>query len=172
MAAVGPLRLLAVFAAVRSIVPIASQAGSVIGLARFVMRNSIVSAIVLPLAFLIGSRWGTSGVAAAWLVAYPLVAIPLCLVVLRKMEMSVPAYLRSLWPALSGSLIMVPSVLAVQAALDPAWPALARLLIQVLAGAVAYAGALFFLHRSEVEGLRQVVRTFRGGDTSKLATQA
>ena len=69
---IGPLRLLGIFVAARSVTTILPNLLTAIGDARFVMWTIIGSAIVMPIAFLIGSRWGTNGIAAAWVFAYPL----------------------------------------------------------------------------------------------------
>ena len=158
--AVQPLRLLAVFAAVRSVVPILSQAGLAVGLSRFIMRNSIASALVMPIAFFVGTRWGTSGVAASWLVAYPFVAIPLFVVVARHIEMRIGDYLASLWPSLSSAAIMVPVVMLVHS-FDASWAPAARLATESLAGALAYGAAVMGLHRAEVRGALALFRTIR-----------
>ena len=171
LAAVGPLRLLALFAAARSVVPIVSQAGTNIGLAREVMYNSIASAVVMPLAFLIGARWGTSGVAAAWLVAYPVVALPLFRAVFKRIEMGVPQYLRALWPAISSTIVMIPMVLLAQWALN-SWPSPARLAAEVMAGAVAYIGAVRLLHHAEFLEAIRMVRGLREPEDTPLPTPA
>ncbi len=160
ISAVEPLRLLAVFAAFRSLVPIISQAGLVVGLAPFIMRNSIASALVMPMAFLVGTRWGTAGVAASWLVAYPFVAVPLFIVVARRIEMNVRDYLGSLWPAMISAAIMVPAVLLVHA-FDASWMPAGRLVTESLVGGVTYFAAVFGFHRSEVQGAVALFRTIR-----------
>ena len=36
------------------------------------LRLSVIGALLLPLAFLVGVQWGVSGIAAAWIVGYPI----------------------------------------------------------------------------------------------------
>lgn len=160
-AAIVPLQILSVYAAFRSIVPVIFQLGNAIGLSRFVMRNSIASAIVLPTAFVIGSQWGTTGVALAWVVAYPLVAVPLCVVVLRKIAMPASAYCKSLWPGLSTAAAMVPAVVMMRYLASPSWPIGARLFLEIAAGALAATLAVAALHRSTVHSVLTLVRTER-----------
>ena len=81
---IGPLRLLGLFVAARSIATILPNLLIAIGDASFVMKVSIFAAIVMPIAFLIGSRWGTNGIAAAWVIAYPLITIPTYYRVMKK----------------------------------------------------------------------------------------
>ena len=52
----------------------------------------IGSAITMPVAFLIGSKWGTTGIAAAWLVAYPIMITPVYYRVFQKTGMTAREY--------------------------------------------------------------------------------
>ncbi|MES2177448.1 MAG: lipopolysaccharide biosynthesis protein [Gemmatimonadota bacterium] len=167
-----PLQILAFFAAFRALVPTIVQAGTAVGLVRSVMRNQIMCAIVLPVAFLIGTHWGTPGVATAWIIVYPLLTLPLFFAVFRRIEMRVGEYASALWPAMSSTLVMVPVVLLVQMELDPATRGFVRLVVEVLAGMIAYAAALFLLHRSEVRSMVQVVRGSMPGTRARAAANA
>ena len=62
-----PLRLLVLYAGVRSLTPILSQALTITGDTRYAMQRSLVAAIILPIAFAIGSQWGITGIASAWI---------------------------------------------------------------------------------------------------------
>ena len=66
---IAPLQLLSVAAAIRSVTPILPQILSVIGENRRAMWVNVAGAIVMPITFFIGSRWGTIGLAAGWLIA-------------------------------------------------------------------------------------------------------
>ena len=163
LAAIAPLRMLALFAAIRSIMPIVSQAGTAIGLAPYVMRNAIISAVVMPVAFLIGSHWGTSGVASAWLIAYPFVIAPLCVTVFRRIGLTAGEYARALWPALSSTALMAPAVFLAQRSVNSAWPTGVRLLVEVSVGALAYGAALWILHRGDVRATATLIKSIRQG---------
>src|ERR1019366_4671443 len=108
---VGPLRLLGIFIAGRSIATILPNILTATREARFVMWATIASAIILPIAFLIGSRWGTSGIAAAWVVAYPPLMVPMYYKVFQKTGTRVKEYISVLIPAVSASTIMAGAVL-------------------------------------------------------------
>jgi PST family polysaccharide transporter len=177
-AAIVPLQILSLYGAFRSIMPIVSQAGTYFGLSRFVMRNSIAAAIILPVAFLVGARWGTSGVAMAWVLAYPLVAIPLCIVVFRRIGLPRREAIAAIWPAVSSAALMVPVVLLVRYGLGDQVPAAARLALQVLAGAATYCLAVFSLHRKALRDALDIFPRFRkkqsgapgtGGSVSPIA---
>ena len=158
-AVIEPLRYLALFAAFRSLVPILSQAGNAVGLVKFVMRMSILAAVVMPISFLIGTRWGTTGVAVAWLIAYPIASAPLIITVLRAIGMSAHEYVAALWPSMSATLVMALAVVLIKQVIGNDASVYVRLAEQVAVGAAAYAATIFVFHRAE---LRTLVSVFRG----------
>jgi len=161
--AIAPLRLLAVYAAFRSIVTILPQVAQATGLSREGMRNAVLSVIVMPIAFLVGARWGTTGIAGAWIVGYPLVTLPLYVIVFRRIEMPVGRYLASLWPAASGALLMTAGVQGLRLVLPAEWPLAVRLTALALTGAAVYAATMLVLHRSRTRELLATLKSLRGG---------
>ena len=92
---VAPLELLALHALIRSNVILLSPLLNVIGEERLVMWNSVVAMIVLPISFYIGSRWGTVGIAAGWVVIYPLVQLRLFSRIFRRLHLARSEYFES-----------------------------------------------------------------------------
>jgi len=70
--AVLPLRILALYIAVRSITSLLSPLLNVRRESRFVMWNNIAAALYFPAGFYIGSHWGIVGIALMWLLLYRL----------------------------------------------------------------------------------------------------
>ncbi len=162
--AIAPLRLLAAYAAFRSIVPLLPLVLVSIKDSKFVMWNSVASAIVMPISFYFAaSRWGTVGLGMAWVLVYPLIAAPVFWRVFRKLELSTRAYFEALWPALSGTALMAAVVLVVAAFASPHWSLGVRLTVQVASGAVTYGLACFLLHRKALTAFYQVVMAARRG---------
>ncbi len=156
-----PLRILGLYAAFRSLTPLLTHLLNVTGDARFAMWNGALSAVVFPAAFFWGSRWGTAGIAVTWVVVHPLVALPLYWKALGRLQLSVPGYLRALWPGLSGTIVMAAVLLALGRAAPRSWPPLVDLTIQVCVGAATYAGALLLMHPGRVAALRRTLGTIR-----------
>jgi PST family polysaccharide transporter len=160
--AVTPLRFLAFYVTVRSITPLLPIVLNVVGESRFNMWNSIGMAIVLPAGFLFGSRWGNAGIAAAWMIAYPVAAIPMYWRAFRKIELPWGVYLNVLGPSALGSLFMAATVLILQrTGLSTSRPEV-RLIATIIAGAVAYilvAGGLNFRRRKNLARILRVLRT-------------
>ena len=153
---VGPLRMLAVYTAARSITSFLPPLLNVTGQSRFVMWHHIVAAFYLTAGFYFGSRWGIVGVALVWPLLYPLLAVPLCVRVFKIISLSVEKYVDSLCPALTGSLIMIACVLVLRAFL-PIRDVHIRLVISIIAGAVTYSIAVAVLYSGRVRRLYRIV---------------
>ena len=156
---IGPLRLLGVFVAGRSVATILPNLLTAIGDARFVMWATIGSAIVMPIVFFIGARWGTNGIAAAWVVAYPPIMVPMYYWVFHKTGMRLMEYVSVIMPVLSASIIMAVVVLLTRSVLPAGTQPLLYLLLLTVVGALSYAGARLAFHRPRVT---QMIRTIRG----------
>ena len=158
---IAPLQVLSIYAAFRSIVAIIPKVLTAVGNARFVMWNDLRALVMLPIAFYIGSHWGTAGIAWGWIAAYPLVAVPLYWKAFKTIKMPVATYLQALRPAIDGTLMMILAVLAVRWALPPSWPAWIRLIAEVAAGGVVYLSTLMLLHRKRVLAFVRMAKSFR-----------
>ncbi len=146
---IGPLQVLSVYAAFRSIVALLPKVLTAMGKARFVMRVEVTGLFLMPLAFWIGSHWGIRGIAFSWVFAYPVIALAEYWKTLQSIEMKVGDYLKSLRPALDGSAAMALAVLALQWKLPLAVHWL-RLGIEIGAGALSYVAAIAVFHRERV----------------------
>jgi O-antigen/teichoic acid export membrane protein len=150
---IGPLRLLGVFVVTRAISTVLPILLIAIGDASFVMWVSIYTAIVMPIAFFIGSRWGTNGIAAAWVIAYPLISIPIYRRVMARTSLTWKEYASAVIPALSGSAVMVGVVLVVRILLGSLPHSVLGLCLLVTVGGASYVGGLMTLHRERVTSI-------------------
>jgi PST family polysaccharide transporter len=149
-AAILPLQLLAFYAGLRSIDTVTPQVLIYTGHSRQSMWYTVLAAVVLPLLFLFGARWGAAGVALVWIVAYPAVVSPIYRLVFRILELSPRSYLRALWPAASGTALMTIAVLAVRYWLPDELDIRAKLLSEIAVGAATYASAMLAFHRQRI----------------------
>jgi O-antigen/teichoic acid export membrane protein len=159
MGVIGPLRLLGLLMAFRSGTILPSRVLTAVRETAFVMWMTIATAIALPLAFLVGSRWGTNGIAAAWIIVYPPLTLPLYCRTFRKIEMTAKEYLSSIMPALGASLAMTVAVMLIRFMLPGGWPLPVRFGALVAIGALSYAGALLAFYR---ERFMRLFRSLRG----------
>ena len=164
---IGPLRLLAAYAAFRSIVPLLPQALQIIGDARFEMWRMAAAATVMPATFYVcGQRWGTIGLAVAWMFVDPVLAVPLYRRVFSRIALSPKAYLVALWPALSATALMAVVVLTV-GAVGRGWTAGARLSAEIGAAMVMYGLACLVLHRERLQAFAELVVAARRGSEGR-----
>jgi O-antigen/teichoic acid export membrane protein len=160
--AVVPLRLLAVFVGFRSVMPMFAQILNVTRDSRFAMYTSILSAVVMPTSFYVmGTRWGTAGLAMAWMTVYPVLALIQYWRVSYRIQLPAGEYLRALWPALSSSIVMCGAVLGMQFATHGRGPLGLMLGLQVGVGGLAYTLMCVTVHRHRLRAFYGVVRRQR-----------
>ena len=162
MAIITPLQILSAYTCFRVILPILAQVLTVRGEAKFAANNTLLAAMVLPLAFLFASRWGITGISLAWVVVHPLIAYRLCARALTSIGMTFGEFFaKSVWPAISSCLLMIAAVVLVRHLIPQTAAGWIGLLAEVFAGAAVYVGALLLLHRARVQVLMQMVRQGR-----------
>lgn len=154
--AIVPLQLLTLYTSFRAIRTLLSPLLNALGKPNLVRRNSLLMLLVLPPCFYIGSHWGIVGVAACWLIIYPLVTFLLLQDVLRKIEMRKREYARAIWPALSSCIPMVTAVLLLKWSLPHSLSLYVQLITEILGGAAAYCLTLLTLHRDRLRAFLQV----------------
>lgn len=160
--AIAPLQVLAAYAAVRTIMPAIEPVLAATGQTRFMLVVKSVFALILPFAFWYGSRFGTVGIAAAWVAIHPLQSIWVFVRVRRTIDLTAMGFIRAIWPALSSGLVMTIAVLGVQYALTDA-PGVLRLTASVATGATSYVGVLLLLHRQQLEPMLNLLKRLRRG---------
>jgi PST family polysaccharide transporter len=160
--AIVPLRLLALYAGFRSVTTLFPQVLVAIGRARWGMILSLLLAIVMPAAFLIGARWGTGGVATAWIIAYPLVVVPLLIVyTLRCIGETVRGYLGALWPATQATALMAASVLVADRFTPASWGHAVALACHTAIGATVYGLTVWIAHADRIRRFRALLASIR-----------
>jgi len=170
--AVGPIRWLAVFMAVRTMSWLFGQVLISLRYARFNMMVSLAAFALMPAAFVVACRWGTSAVAASWLILSPVTVLPLAWKLLRVIRLRGRDYMSMLLPALSGCAVMAAAVLILRAwAGLPHLPAAIRLGAQVAVGGAVYAAFLWTFFRARiVRYISFLVGLRRGGAAVAEAT--
>lgn len=153
--------LLAWLAPVGFIQSLVSSTGSVLmarGSTGLMLRLGILGAVLQVGGVLIGARWGIEGVAAAYLAANVVNAVPALYFSARLIDIGALALARCIGPALVASLLMA-LVLQACAPLvaSTIHNPLAALLLQVAAGVAAYGAAAVLLLRPQLLSLGSLV---------------
>ena len=164
-AAVVPLSLLSLFAAVRSLMAVVSPILIATGHAKRNLYFTLLAATVLPVLFWVGTRWGTAGVASAWIVGFPLVSLPAFVFTLRLLDTTVGGYIRAVWPALSATAAMAAAVAAARLVAG-GWTPASRLALAVVTGAAVYCAVVLTFHRARVDAFRTLLRNARVTETA------
>lgn len=159
----GPLEVLSIYAAVRSVVALIPKLLISMGNARFVMWVDLVTLPVLGLAFYIGSHWGITGIAWGWVFAYPWVVLPLYRKAFAAIQMDVGDYLRTMRPAFEGTVVMTAAVLWVRHALPATWILPLRFVLEILTGILFYATTLWLRHRERMFAFVHLIKRARSG---------
>jgi O-antigen/teichoic acid export membrane protein len=154
----GPLTVLSYYAGFRSIVALLPKYLVAVGEVDFVMWNDLFALILLPVAFYIGSRRGITGVAWGWVIAFPLVAVPLYRKTFRILHLQAFDYMSEIWPALEGTAAMMLFILGSRLALTGTWHSAQRLLFDVFVGGLIYVGVLALRHAERLQSLLQLGR--------------
>lgn len=127
-----------------------APATNALGRPRAALRVAVAGAVIMPVAFLFGSRFGTLGLARAWLVAFPILTAATVAMSLPIIGAKSAHLARAIAPGLLASAAMAATVMGIDSLL-PVMPVQARLGILAAAGAAAYAALLFAFARPLVE---------------------
>lgn len=153
------LRLLALLGVARSISVLLAPALIALKDAKFTMHWTLVVSAVLPVSFVFASRWGSTGIAAAWLCLSPILTLALFWRLSVKTGMQLLEYLGALKPAGLASIAMVVAVLLSVSFMRSVSLAIFKLLVEVLVGSLAYLGFLFAFYRHRLNFFLCHVRT-------------
>jgi O-antigen/teichoic acid export membrane protein len=158
MPIVTPLRILLCYATVRALTNILGPLLNAKRQAHFIMWVNISAAIYFPIGFFLAARWGTTGIATAWIILYPFLAAPLFWRSFREIEMRPADFLRALWPAFSGSVLMTAAVLWFRHFAPAGWPLIACLATEIAVGGIVYIMTMLTVHSRNMRNLYQIVR--------------
>lgn len=120
--------------------------------------NLLIAAILMPLAFFVGTRWGVIGLAYAWLCMYPVVFLATAARTCAVVGLGLPHYLGTMLRPVAAGMIMYATVYFMQRAIFGSSGEWVYLLQLVLIGAVAYGTAMMLIDR---RGLRETLELIR-----------
>lgn len=163
--AIVPMAILVAYSGFRSITVLFGQVLVATGRAHRNMQFSVLAAVVLPIMFAVGAQWGTSGVALAWVVGFPLVFVPFAMrYTLREIGMSWRMYGGALWPAVSATLVMSGAVVGTRVLMPHGMSTgtmVLRLSVMVAVGVAVYGGMMLTAHGKRLRAFRDFLRTAR-----------
>ena len=135
-----------------------APATNALGRPRIAVHNAAAGAVLMPIAFLIGVRFGLMGLAWAWLASMSALLVATAANSMPVIGIRTKALAGAILPSLLASTAMALVVMLVDHAL-PAMAPQPRLLLLVAVGAAAYGGLLWLFAR---ELLVDAIRLVRG----------
>ena len=118
---------------------------------------SAAGALIMPLAFLLGIRFGAIGLAWAWLLAYPVFTLVTIRIAGKPFGLRLSALMRAVAPGVICSSAMSLIVLAFDYVLPADFAAPMRLAILVAAGGVSFALLLLIFARATFNDLIRLI---------------
>jgi O-antigen/teichoic acid export membrane protein len=119
-------------------------------------RIAAIGAVLMPIAFLVGIRYGAIGLAWAWLLAFPILTAVTARLAGAPLGLRVGDVIRAAAPGVGCSVLMAGVVLGVDRMLPPL-AAPVRLAILVPAGAIAFFAAIGLCARGTLAELAGLV---------------
>ena len=133
-------------------------AANACGHPRVTTRSAILGAILMPLCYMIGVRWGAPGIAASWLVAYPLLTGVSAMWIMPLIGVRAAALRDALLPPALGALAMALGVTLLDRLVLPDLPAIIRLALLAATGGAIYGGWMLVFARDRLRELVDLVR--------------
>jgi O-antigen/teichoic acid export membrane protein len=158
-----PLAILALYAGVRAVTSLFAHLFNATRETAFSMWTSVWMAIVLIAGFLVGSEWGSLGIASAWLIIHPAFAVISYARVRRVLKLQGFQYLKSLRLGLDGSIVMVATLLVFRYIVARHWDPAPRLAVAIPLGALVFFASTWSMHRARVLHIVDWIRRARGG---------
>lgn len=142
-----PIQLLSIVMPIRFIGTIYGSVLAGRGRPDVAMWNMVAAIIIMPAAFLLGSRWGLVGLCMAWVIAYPILFIVITYRVLITLQIPIYQFLRACWLPFAASCPMVLGILAFKSYLPI--PTAMSVPVFILLGIVIYTTIILVINRNE-----------------------
>jgi O-antigen/teichoic acid export membrane protein len=156
--AVVPLRLLALLMPLRMMGALLPSATDGMGRPDISLRNLTLASVLMPPAFFVGCHWGIVGLAASWVLIYPLIVLQNLHRTAQAVGIRTTCFFTAVWKPLAAGAFMVGTVTAARLALPLDLPDPARLGLLVASGIAAYGGASLVMNREGLLELRDLLR--------------
>jgi teichuronic acid exporter len=153
-----PLQVLPLVMPIRLIAGLISPAVNGVGRVDVVLRNTGTAFAVMAVGFGVGSLWGVTGVALAWLLLYPIVMAFNFKRSLAVLGLSRADIVQAMARPLAAAVLMYLMVTACREALPAALPTGLQLATLIAVGAASYAAATLSFNRSELLALMRLAR--------------
>ncbi|MPT48749.1 MAG: lipopolysaccharide biosynthesis protein [Sphingobium sp.] len=135
-----------------------NPAMNAIGRPGLLMRIAAIGAVVMPLAYFVGIQIGAIGLAWAWAVGIPILALVATRIATSAMDMDMADLLKAMIPGFSAAAIMALCVWAVDQLLPRTWATPLHLGALVATGAAVYTGVVLLAFPAVIRDFRDMLR--------------
>lgn len=142
-----PLQLVAIVIPIRMIAAVFSTAICAVGRADIDLFNTFVSVMIMPVSFLIGSQWGLSGLASAWVVSVPLVFLLNFSRVSGILGLKLYGLIQLVKLPIFAGILMVTSIILLKFMIGNLFDSFLRLGILVTIGVLVYITTITLINR-------------------------
>jgi teichuronic acid exporter len=156
-----PLALVSLIAPARMLMALFATAASAIGRADLDVRNTLVGALILPVAFLIGVQGNLNGLATSWLAGIPIILALTLPRTSSALGLSLRNVLAAVRGPLIGGVVMYGAVFAMRTTIIDL-EEIVRLPLLIVAGAVTYLLVVALADRAIWGDLRRLAAALHG----------
>jgi len=158
--AIFPLQVVTFVIPLRMLSNILSSSVSAIGRPEIELRNTVVSAVVLPIGFVVGALWGTEGLALSWTVTIPIIFTLNFATMGRVLLITPRAMIAAVYGSVLAGVLMVLAVAGTRLGVS-SLPIAYRLAALVGVGATTYLAAAAVLDRQIAANVKQFAAAIR-----------
>lgn len=156
-----PLQILCLAGALKSIGAIISNVLYSKGRADIQFKWQFFYAIVMPVAVVIGAKYGISGVAGAVTIMTVILAVIIQIITNKLIDLKMYSYLSEIFPAAISSLILIASV-GIYQKMVPGLPLMHMLISSIFVGIVVYVILIWLLFNNLLSEMRLLINEMRG----------
>ena len=113
-----------------------------------ITKNMITAVIIMPLAFLFGSKWGVVGLCYAWLLAFPILFLIMTQRVLKILLLPWRKFLDTFFAPLISSSVMFIGIKALKWYIGDSLSDVLIIIMLIIAGMILYLSTLLLINRS------------------------
>lgn len=125
------------------------------------LRFSILGAVTLPLSFLVGVRFGMTGVALSWVVVYPILFLYLCYCTVVELRAGAGEILQPLKAPLYSTVLMSIAVLGCKILVGFNEVSIPSFILYMAVGAIVYTASVLLLSPETVTDFKGIYRDLR-----------
>lgn len=153
-AATTPLQLLPLIMPLSMLSPFFNAAFQGIGHAGVVFKNVLTATVVMVAAYLVGVRWGLTGLSLAWVIGFPLAFLLNLRRMLPLVGLTFAAFWRAVAPSMLSAAVMLGVITQARALLTGTLQPLFLMLALIALGGISYAAMTLAFNRGAIASLR------------------